>query len=327
MQWNRALEAFDWIARVHFAVTLLSAGLTVTAGLAAYFEGWDWLSIIFAMTGTFAGVAIIYIAFCFFWDRRNGSQRKTNSPPTEPSSPLFPADILEAVPDLRISDEPTVIVLFETAERDRLLPLLELGKLSSWARPMSPGEPPLTSLVGKVWSTHYFYSLPKHGPGTKTQSFLKTKNGQQTAYYDVHLNRFQIEKIWPSVPVLRPLWEAVAYISKQIGDNDLKERFPKACREMRQAALDGKIKIRGTKSAQLMGAGASYSEMQTDVPAEYWETADIGALATSEEGDDMFPHTFPHQFSDGRFGEQIFLYAKLCVNWREITRLWPPKRE
>jgi hypothetical protein len=150
---------------------------------------------------------------------------------------------------------------------------------------------------------------------------LKTKARQETSYYDIHLNRIQIERIWPPKIQLRPMFEAVSHVSSCIGDNDLKERFPRARQEIRQAAHDGIIKIRGKKSAQVMGGG--YSEVQSDIPPKYWEAAEIGVLATDKESDDHPPHTFPHQFSDGRFGEKIFRYAKLQVNWKEIIRQWP----
>lgn len=70
MRWNTAVDWFDWIARLHFVGTLLSGVFGMIAGVAAYLEGWDWLLIVLAMIVAFAGVGIIYIAFCRFWDRR-----------------------------------------------------------------------------------------------------------------------------------------------------------------------------------------------------------------------------------------------------------------
>lgn len=69
---------------------------------------------------------------------------------------------------------------------------------------------------------------------------------------------------------------------------------------------------------------SGYSKVETDIPKSYWETADIGALATSKdvaEANDC--HTFPHQFSSGHFGEKIFLYARLQVDWNGVTKKWP----
>ena len=71
-----------------------------------------------------------------------------------------------------------------------------------------------------------------------------------------------------------------------------------------------------------MGEGG-YSRMKTEIPKEYWDTAEIGVLATSEESRDTPPHTFPHQFSSGKFGDLIFLYGELHAKWAEISKKWP----
>jgi hypothetical protein len=238
-----------------------------------------------------------------------------------PDEASLPSAIKEEIPDLRISDDPSIVALFEGAERDKLLPLLEIERIIAWGRPMGPGDPPLTRISGRLWSTHFLLTLPKQGQWSESQSFLKTKARQQTSYYDIHVNRTQIERIWPLRGQLRPMFEAVSHVSSCIGDNDLKECFPRARQEIRQAAHDGIIKIRGNKSAQVMGGG--YSEVQSDIPPEYWEVAEIGPLATDKKSDDHPPHTFPQQFSDRRLGELVFLYAKLRVNWKEIITRWP----
>jgi hypothetical protein len=43
MRWETILN--DWAARIHFAGTLMSAGLSVVAGIAAFIEGWSGLAI------------------------------------------------------------------------------------------------------------------------------------------------------------------------------------------------------------------------------------------------------------------------------------------
>jgi hypothetical protein len=111
---------------------------------------------------------------------------------------LTPLDgVSEYVPDLRVADEPSVIALFEGRARDKLFPLLEIEKIASWGRPKGPGDLPLTKISGLVWKTHQLFHWPKSGEGTQNQTYLKTKTRQDTTYYDVHLNRTQIGRIWP----------------------------------------------------------------------------------------------------------------------------------
>jgi len=69
MRWDTFWRWYDWVARVHFAGTILSAIIGAAAGLAAYFEGWNWLAIFFAMLGAFAAVGVLYLTFCNLWDR------------------------------------------------------------------------------------------------------------------------------------------------------------------------------------------------------------------------------------------------------------------
>jgi hypothetical protein len=93
-------------------------------------------------------------------------------------------DLTEYMPDLRLSDDPFVINLFEGRERDKLFPLLEAEQISAWARPMSGGEPPLTRLSGSIWKTHYLVAMPK-AQFDHTQTFLKTRARHETSYYDL----------------------------------------------------------------------------------------------------------------------------------------------
>jgi hypothetical protein len=123
-------------------------------------------------------------------------------------------DIAESYGNLRIADYPEVIALFDNTERDKLLPLLEEEKLSSWGRPMGSGEPPLTKLSGQLWKTHHLMFLPKEGQQTISQTFLKTKARNETSYYDIHLNRAQIERVWPKIELIS-LFEAASRTYEQ----------------------------------------------------------------------------------------------------------------
>ena len=111
-----------------------------------------------------------------------------------------PLEIAESYPDIRVADAPTVIDLFEGKERDKLIPLLEAEKITAWARPMGAvGEPPPVRVDGKLWRNHHILFLPKNsGQFDLNQTYLKTNARQETIYYDIHLNKAQITKVWPN---------------------------------------------------------------------------------------------------------------------------------
>jgi hypothetical protein len=123
-----------------------------------------------------------------------------------------------------------------------------------------------------------------------------------------------------------PIHEVVAHAAKWIDDKDAAKYWPEARRAIRQAALDGQIKIRGHKSEETGNdSGTSWSLVSTTIPQNYWELAEIRPCAsTIMFGDDLVAHTFPHKLSDGRFTqERIAYYANLTANWSEVRRTWP----
>ena len=123
-----------------------------------------------------------------------------------------------------------------------------------------------------------------------------------------------------------PMHEVVAHVAQRIDDRDNAKFWPKARRAIRQAALDGKIKICGHKSEETGNTTAtSLSLVSTAVPQAYWELAEIAVGATAMTCADQFwVHTSPHRLSDGRFtNEKISYYAKLTANWSEVEKIWP----
>lgn len=80
MRWKTLLAWYDWAARVHFAGTILSGGLSIVAGLAAYREGWDWLAIVLAILIAFSTVALVYLAFCAYFDRKERKNTTRGKP-------------------------------------------------------------------------------------------------------------------------------------------------------------------------------------------------------------------------------------------------------
>jgi nucleoside phosphorylase len=145
------------------------------------------------------------------------------------------------------------------------------------------------------------------------------------AWVGIRFAREQFFQLFPLLQKLAQRWapisEAIAYVAQVIGETQDGSYFSRARQKLRQAALNGEITIKGNKSSELMN-GSSWSAVQTDVPRDYWETAEISVIAVDQATDDM-SHTFPHQFSDGRYGDLIFLYANLRVDMTEISKKWP----
>jgi hypothetical protein len=165
----------------------------------------------------------------------------------------------------------------------------------------------------------------------RTSAYFKgptTFQKGKSAWNGVKFNEAQFFQLFPlgaRGDDWRPMCEAVAHVATHISDNDAKGRWPSTRTAIRQRAFDSKIRIRGQKSAEFMGAGLRWSEIQTDIPSSYWETADIGLMATAQEvANDDAPQTFPHRYSDGRFGsDRMFLYARLRVSWADLLKEWP----
>ena len=145
-----------------------------------------------------------------------------------------------------------------------------------------------------------------------------------TAWLGVTFSKEQFFQLFPLglQGEWRPMFKAVQHVSWRLDDRDAAKFWPGARLAIRQAALDKKITIRGHKSSEPM-KGSRWNAVETDIPSDYWETADIMPLATSPEGDELLTHTLPHKYSDGWYGEKIYLYAKLRIKWPEIIEVWP----
>lgn len=111
-----------------------------------------------------------------------------------PPQPKEPDDIADSYPNLRVADFPRVAELFDG---DKLIPLLEAGKITAWGRRGS-GEPPLIKVPGNIWASNDLFRLPKMQEQTRNQTFIRPKGRRyETIYFDVHLNRAQMERAWP----------------------------------------------------------------------------------------------------------------------------------
>jgi hypothetical protein len=154
------------------------------------------------------------------------------------------------------------------------------------------------------------------------ESKAMRKGGDEIIYVGVAIGRSDVGT--DDAEGRKPLWKALAHVRNAINDSDSKACYPAARAALRQAALDGAIHIYGHKSDRPMGEGGNYSMVSTLIPQLYWETADIGPLATDAQFADRFDClTFPHRMSAGKFGAEINLYTKCTVIWDEVQKLWP----
>lgn len=172
---------------------------------------WAWLLIL---------AAILVTALLEYSVRKTRSDRN----PNDGKAVILSADLAESLPNLRVADSPDAIALFDGRERDNIIPLLEAGKLTAWARGMGAGEPALLKLDGSIWRSHYLQFLPKK-PGevkAKNQTFLKTNARHESSYYDIFLNLEQSRKIWPHLQAgTDDPWKAAPEAVEAFAESDL----------------------------------------------------------------------------------------------------------
>jgi hypothetical protein len=125
------------------------------------------------------------------------------SPATNPTQQQIGHDDLE-IPDVRIADSPAASSLFDGANGDKLVPLLEGEKIMSWGRPRGMGETPLLRVPGAIWRTHRIEFHPHGGVDRRiNQTFLK-RGSETHTYYDIRFNRAQLKRIWPNFEHVTP---------------------------------------------------------------------------------------------------------------------------
>jgi len=78
-----------------------------------------------------------------------------------------------------------------------------------------------------------------------------------------------------------PLWQIIEQIASAIGDGPESEHYAKTLRYIRQAAVEGRLRIRGRHEIEGAGQeGTIFSEVYTEIPSTYWKHSVISALAT-----------------------------------------------
>jgi hypothetical protein len=160
--------------------------------------------------------AVLIVQLFEFAVSEHSKHQKVTIVPGKPVSSFS-----DSIPDVRFSDYQACDRLFDGSERDKLLPLLEAGKIDAWGR-AGNGFPPLTKISPDLWRTHYLEHYPADSSGRINQTFLKVKAGPfESRYYDVHLNRAELERVWPSLWEPIPLIEAATRAYEQTKEHEV----------------------------------------------------------------------------------------------------------
>jgi hypothetical protein len=174
-------------------------------------------------------------------------------------------------------------------------------------------------------------------PRTSAHWKVASQNGMSTAWAGVKFSRNQVFGLFPparspqaqSISDWRPMYRAVEHVRGRIGDADATNFWPRTRRALRQAAYDGRVKIRGRKQLPERSMSKSdYSEIHTDIEEGYWEHSEINVLASSSEEKaqaQALYHVDPQTaFAWGPLGmDERKRYAELLVCWADVVREWP----
>jgi hypothetical protein len=223
-----------------------------------------------------------------------------------------------AIPDLRMADDVAAWGLLESSQRDKLLPLLEGGKIEAWGR-LGNGHPPLMKIPSDLWRTNYLVRYPAPIGGI-SQTFLKSKARHETTYYDVYLNRAQLERVWPNlwseVPLDRiPCTEllniaaAAGWDFSSLNSLDLLDLQD----AMRQGGSDDRLTIWGKRkkwtSDELMR-----KELLEKIEPEHWKGFFIHLHAAAQDDNFNTYSWAPDQNDFGRRG-----YVDLHIDRSQAT--------
>lgn len=267
---------------------------------------------------TILGVACLVIAWLivFLW-RLLGAPYRLHLAASDEIARLkaaIPPDptIADSYPDIRVADTPAVISLFESNERNKLVPLLEAEKIVAWAR-LGWGEPPLLKIPGNVWRSNHLVFYPMMNDQTRNQTFLLKNGRTESTYFDVHVNRAQIERIWPQIKISEtsPSLDRIpctALLSTAAGagwDFTSPESLHLLDMQdaMRQAGADGTLKIWGKRnkwtSDELMR-----KELLEIIPADHWKEHFVHLFATKD--DDNF-NVYSWSPTTNPFGKRAYV--------------------
>ena len=114
-------------------------------------------------------------------------------------------------------------------------------------------------------------------------------------------------------------------LASAIGDSREPEHYARTRKCIRQAALDGQLRIRGRHEIESAGQDrTNFSDVYTEIPSAYWKHSIINALATGAtcESD---RHTKPETvYAWGLKGlQETNCYAGLQLNSDDVSQLVP----
>ena len=120
-----------------------------------------------------------------------------------------------------------------------------------------------------------------------------------------------------------PLWRIIERVASAIGDSREPEHYARTRLCIRQAALDGRLRIRGRHEIERTGQDqTNFSEVYTEIPSAYWKHSVINALATgstSEAGRHTNPETAFAWGPNGLY--ETNCYAGLQLNSDDVFQL------
>lgn len=113
-----------------------------------------------------------------------------------------------------------------------------------------------------------------------------------------------------------PIYQVVDYVRTAIGDDNEGQCYPDTLIALRQAALNGEIRIVG--KAELQHKSGHPDNVETDVKREYWNDHELAELATSPAYTTS-DHSRPLKYR-GPFGDRRWA---LRVSKNDVMGKWP----
>jgi predicted nucleotide-binding protein len=121
-----------------------------------------------------------------------------------------------------------------------------------------------------------------------------------------------------------PLWRIIEMIASAIGDRLEAEHYAKTRLYIRQAAAEGRLRIRGRHEIEVAGQErTNFSEIYTQIPSAYWKHSVINVLATGAafEGDRQTdPEKTPYSWGPKGLYEPN-CYTGLQLNSDDVSQL------
>jgi hypothetical protein len=119
------------------------------------------------------------------------------------------------------------------------------------------------------------------------------------------------------------LWRIIERIASAIGDSREPEHYARARLDIRQAALAGRLRIRGRHEIEIAGQDrTNFSDVYTEIPPAYWKYSVINVLATGPTCE-AERHTQPETvYAWGPKGlHETNCYAGLQLNSEDVSEL------